>query len=401
MTRSVGSRPDRLRYWLYAAHLFSHILIAASNILLGLAVLAVPWRRVGWAAWWREHRRLLLPLVAYAGWLVVSIMASSQPAASLRAASELLNLFTLVLALLWVRGEADGRRLVDGLILVAVLLALAGLAQFGMGYGDMENRIRGPVSHYMTFAGILMIADLLLLSRMAVGGAWRRLWSWPALLVINTALLGSYTRSAWVGLGVAALLLFAVRAPRRIPALLPAAVLLVALAPVPLLHRMMTIVDLRDPSNYDRLCMAAAGLGMVAERPLFGMGPELVDDRYPIYRHPSAPRYWAHHLHNSFVQLAAERGLPALAAYVWLMAASLALAWRRFQTEGRLAGPRADLLLGTMLALVAFNVAGLFEHNWGDTEVQRPVLYLLALPFCLGDGAEVPGPDPASAGRRG
>ena len=28
-------------------------------------------------------------------------------------------------------------------------------------------------------------------------------------------------------------------------------------------------------------------------------------------------------------------------------------------------------------------VAGLFEHNWGDTEVQRVVLAVLALPFCL------------------
>ena len=36
-----------------------------------------------------------------------------------------------------------------------------------------------------------------------------------------------------------------------------------------------------------------------------------------------------------------------------------------------------------MLALLAFNVAGLFENNWGDTEVQRPALFVLAIPFCL------------------
>jgi O-antigen ligase len=53
---------------------------------------------------------------------------------------------------------------------------------------------------------------------------------------------------------------------------------------------------------------------MVAERPLFGIGPDLVEARYPIYRHPTAPRYTVPHLHNDLLQLAAERGLPALAA---------------------------------------------------------------------------------------
>src|SRR5262249_41752131 len=44
---------------------------------------------------------------------------------------------------------------------------------------------------------------------------------------------------------------------------------------------------------------------------------------------------------------------------------------------------RADLYLGTILALVGFNVAGLFEYNWGDIEVQRLALLVMALPFCL------------------
>ena len=35
------------------------------------------------------------------------------------------------------------------------------------------------------------------------------------------------------------------------------------------------------------------------------------------------------------------------------------------------------------VALIAFSIAGLFENNWGDTEVQRLVLFLLAVPFCL------------------
>ena len=46
-------------------------------------------------------------------------------------------------------------------------------------------------------------------------------------------------------------------------------------------------------------------------------------------------------------------------------------------------GARVDLYLGAGAALLAFSLAGLFENNWGDTEVQRMALFLLAVPFCL------------------
>ena len=33
--------------------------------------------------------------------------------------------------------------------------------------------------------------------------------------------------------------------------------------------------------------------------------------------------------------------------------------------------------------MLGFNLAGLFEDNWRDTEVQRLALFLLAVPSCL------------------
>jgi O-antigen ligase len=118
----------------------------------------------------------------------------------------------------------------------------------------------------------------------------------------------------------------------------------------------------------------------------------MVAELYPIYRNPTAPRHTVGHLHNTFIDLAAERGLLSLAAYLWLMMAGAVVAargWRR--------GEARDLNLGVLLAVVAFNIAGLFEANWRDTEVQRLVLFLLAAPFVVrsrgGDGAAASGPD--------
>jgi O-antigen ligase len=376
------SRAERTGYWLFLSHLATIFSIAASEILLGVTLLALPWTRRRCVRW-SVLAPMAIPVGLYVLTLVGSWLASPDPRVSARGLSEIFTLATFLAAPFLVRGERQVRLAIDSLIVLAALLACEGLAQFLFGYGDIDRRIRGPFSHYMTFSGFLLVCDLLLLASMLYTRRWRTPWRWAALAAINAALLGSYTRNAWVALALSLTVMIAFRVPRLLAAYVPAAVLFIALAPVPILHRVVSIADLRDASNYDRLCMLEAGLTMVRQRPVFGVGLDLVKRYYPIYRAPAAPRYEVPHLHNSMLQLAAERGLPALASYVAMTLVAAVAAWRWFVREGGRRGPRADLYVGMILALLAFNLAGLFENNWGDTEVQRPVLFLLALPFCL------------------
>lgn len=391
MSPDDASRPRRVGFWLYAFHLFTVFGIALSNALLAISILASPvlvrWRSAPVCRRLRRATPLLVLLGLYSLLVVLSIAFSDEPAISSKGFSELFNATTLVLGLALIHGERDVRRITDGLVIVGGVVAVAGLATVLGDFGDLDHRIRGPFSHYMTFAGFLMICDLLLISSLLSRERRRQLWRWGVLVAINAALLGSLTRSAWVGAALAVTLLILVRAPKLLVAYVPVAVLIVLVAPVPVLQRIGSIPDLSDRSNYDRLCMAQAGLAMIAEHPVLGLGPEMVEERYPLYRPPSAPRYQVPHLHNSFLEIAAERGIPSLLAYLGMVGLALAAGWRRYRREGGRDGPRADLLLGLLVALVAFNLAGLFENNWGDTEVQRPVWFLIAAPFCLGSRA--------------
>jgi len=122
---------------------------------------------------------------------------------------------------------------------------------------------------------------------------------------------------------------------------------------------------------------------MISDRPLFGIGPGMVQEYYPIYKHPTAHRTDVKHLHNTLLHLAAERGLLSVVAYIWLMVAAFLLAYRGYRDDGGLRGERADLYLGVLLSLIAVNIAGVFEANWRDTEIQRWVLFLLAVPVCV------------------
>ncbi len=371
---------ERLGFRLYALHVWTVFGLALSNLMLGLTLVVSGVAIARDRAALRRLAPVALPLGLYALFLAASIAASYEPATSLSAGREAFSLATLPLALLFVRGRERLRLVVDGLVVVAALSAVYGLLEIALGSGWTAERIRGPFSHYMTFAGVLLLADLMLVAQLACG-RWRSWWRWAALAAINAALVGSLTRNAWVALVVAVTVLVLMKAPRWLFAYVPAAALFVALAPAPVLDRAVSIFDLRNQTNYDRLCMVDAGLRMIEERPLFGLGPGMVEARYPIYRHPTAPRQSVPHLHNTLLQMAAERGLLSAAAYVWLVAGALVLAYRgsrRKEDDGV-----ADLNLGAFLALVAFSFAGLFEDNWGDSEVRRVALFLIAIPYAL------------------
>jgi O-antigen ligase len=373
---------------MYLLHVLAVPALALSNALLGLTVLAAAWR-VDWKRTeWPRLRPLYLPLAVYVVLLAGAIAASTEPRVSLRGASEVFSLATLFLGPLLLRGERILKRAVDAVIAMGGLSALWGLAQLAFGFGDLDRRIRGPFSHWMTFAGILLVCNFLVLARLVVEPRSRRLWRGLALLAINLGLIASLTRSAWLAAAITAGGLLIALRPRWLVGLLPAAVFVVLLAPVPVLSRAGSVADPRDASNYDRLCMLEAGLRMVRERPLFGIGPELVRQRYSLYRHPTAPRYEVPHLHNNLIELAAERGLPAALSYVWLMGAAIWLGFKRYRGEGGERGPAAGLYLGSALALIAFNLAGLFEFNWGDIEVQRLVLFVAWIPLAGMGGAD-------------
>jgi hypothetical protein len=74
---------------------------------------------------------------------------------------------------------------------------------------------------------------------------------------------------------------------------------------------------------------------------------------------------------------AAERGLPCLAAWVWLMAA---LGWHTWRVRRELAGGRwvADAALAAWLA---FLIEGCFEFNFGTSPVLMVFLFVVSAPF--------------------
>lgn len=376
-------------FWLYAGQLWMVFGIAASNILLGLATLLALTRQRRGRLDLDRFRPMLLPL----GWLVtffvLSITFSYEPLSSLGDLDDLFSLFPLLLAPIFIRTPRAARLAIDGLIVVGTAIAAMGLYQVLTGpqvFGT-ARRMTGPFSHYQTMAGFLVFCAVLALASILFG-SWRRPLPWIGFSVILVALGVNLTRGSWLALVVAAVFLLAMRAPRALILVVPVLLVLGLMTPAPIRERAASIFDLRDESNYDRIAMLWAGSTMIAERPLLGLGPQVVQSRYPIYRHPTAPGLERSHLHNTYLQMAAERGTLSLVAWLWLVVVALQTGRANWRREGRSDGPHADLHLGAIAALLAYTVAGLFEDNFRDTEVQRVALFVIALPFCLSPAAD-------------
>src|SRR5438093_11499101 len=88
----------------------------------------------------------------------------------------------------------------------------------------------------------------------------------------------------------------------------------------------------------------------------------MVIEVYPHYRDKRAVNQLAPHLHNVPLQIAAERGLPALALWLWFIVRLV----RDFVRRRR--GATASLAAGALAAIAALLAARQFEHHFGDCE---------------------------------
>jgi putative inorganic carbon (hco3(-)) transporter len=378
LTLTAGDQPhDRLEYGALAALLgFAaalQISIAVAQSLLALTVVLLVILLVR-----RQERprvpAFFWPLAAYGAWTLLSAATSIDPREGFSDSRQLL----LLLIIPAVYRLAEGRRalrVADVIITVGALSALAGIIQYGIfNFDHLGRRPQGAMGHYMTYSGLLMLV--------IVAGAARlmfrrsdRIWTalvMPALLV---ALGLTLTRGAWVGAFLGLGVLFALRDFRTLAVLPVVAAIFVALAPAAVTDRMYSMFDLNDPSNRDRVAMARSGARMIQDHPLTGVGPNMVPRVYEQYRDPLAVNPTTPHLHNVPLQIAAERGLPALAIWLWFLIVAARGLWRRFRHT-----QTPSLAAAGLGALVAMLASGMFEHNFGDSEFLMLLLVLLTLP---------------------
>ena len=134
-------------------------------------------------------------------------------------------------------------------------------------------------------------------------------------------------------------------------------------------------LTLSDPSASLRVQVARVAAGRIPLHPLFGHGMDAVQRHWQEWGFPGTDML---HTHSTPLQLAFDRGLPAVLFWLWLLAAFW-LAATRAERLWRETDDSAThgLALGTTGALAGFAASSLVNYNFGDSEVALLLWWLM------------------------
>ena len=382
----------RTARWLTFASAVSIIFgIAPSQILLALAFAAL-------LASGEKLRlpRIRLPLALFLLGTVIAFVFSGDMADGIPQ----IRKFFVFLELLVVFSLLRSLRMLRWLFLnwagAAAIAAVAGYIQFGRkvhaahlagrNFYDfyVGERITGFTSHWNTYSAEEMFALIMLAAFLLFApGARRLIWLWLSCAgLMAVAILLAETRAVWIATAVAALyLLWFWR--RMLVLSVPVVVLVVFLvSPAAVRERFTSIFRPRDvDSNQFRWITWRTGVNMVEAHPWLGLGPEGPNKQFERWVPPDIPRPlpagWYGHLHNVYLQYAAERGIPTMLIMLWILIQMLVDFGRGILALPPGRSDRRFLLHGAIAVVLATMAEGFFEYNLGISPVLT--MFLVAI----------------------
>lgn len=384
--RSIQPQLNATAYVLVALGITLPLIsIALSQIFLALAIPTFVWERVAYKRSLAPLPPVKLPLLLFMSTTVLALFFSPEPTLGLAP----VNKFWLFVIVVLVVNLFDATRIDHAFKLLFVLGVVASLQVIGqfllVQRLSIETRLTGFMGNWMTLSGELMLVFTASLGYFLFGRPMRA-WLWLAgLALIAVALFMTLTRSVWLATVAGTLLLLLMRRPRWetvLAVFITCGVILMA-APELIQRRIASVWDTRDPSNYARLAFWKVGVSMAKANPWTGVGPQRISRVfYDYHRYPEdryRPGFYPVHMHNNLLQFAAERGIPCALSWLWLM---MKLAWDHWRSfRSTLPSLQRTVSAIGLVSIFVLFVAGLFEFNFGDSEVLMIFLFLACAPY--------------------
>lgn len=245
---------------------------------------------------------------------------------------------------------------------------------------------KGTFSHHQTFANVYFMIFCLAFSLALVPAPfWKRTLTVGIASVLAVSVIFSYTRGIWLATLVAILLIALFRNRRAFSMVLVTLALVGAVivtVPSSYSSRARSIFALSE--NIDRLIIWEISWAMLRDHPILGIGlgnyPELQDTYAPPQTTVKVSRA---HAHNSYLQLAIERGIFAIVAFGWIWYVVLRVGFSSLWFLKGQEGFRLAAIRGSTAGVVGFLIDGFFQNNFGDTEVIALLLFLVAVIIIL------------------
>ncbi|MFZ0064444.1 MAG: O-antigen ligase family protein [Pyrinomonadaceae bacterium] len=249
-------------------------------------------------------------------------------------------------------------------------------------------RASGWTRHYETFSEILQfLAQLALglaLAQLRNHGARLRFKlaiAASAILALGIALTAMRTVLVAFAIGAGVILLRAARGKTRLLVTSGLGLVLAFGAFVVWQTRAQDALALRDSSSSLRLAVARVGAARILLHPVFGHGMDAVHKHWNEWGFPGDQLIG---LHSTPLQLAFDRGLPALLCWLWLMLVFwLTTVGAEQQVRDTGDTNSYGLLLGVSGAIAGFFASSIVNYNFGDAEVALVFWWLMGIVVVL------------------
>jgi len=383
---------------LWGANEYQSVFLYASDVLIALLflfwLLSKP--PAQHKADWQRYRSVLIPALAFIGWLVISSLFSWHPLLGIAKTIKIAEFMWLFYYLLLLN---PSQRIIAALafIISASIQSIIGITQFLVQHslglvilgenvlspalpgvaklefaGQKIIRAYGTLPHPNVLAALLVIA-LFMVFHLVQRRAALRVYVYGALPLLLGALLATFSRVAIIiGLGTLCLWLLMQKEQR---ATAPAKLFFVCLAVFALLlfpyAKSRIPVSLADQSVSFRLFYVQSAFYMLAAHPLTGVGlSQFTRAQEPLIQRAHMPEFANQPVHNIYLLLIAETGLPGLFLLYWFL-------YHLFHPLARLPWKKRSLalLFPAMILLLAS-----FDHFFFSFQ-QGQLLFWTALAF--------------------
>ena len=249
-------------------------------------------------------------------------------------------------------------------------------------------RATGFYNHWVTYAEVLQLIASLALGIFLGLKQKRHLTGVLLMLAVAGlvfALAMTVTRASWIGFAVSVLAMLLLTSSRRTIVIVGACAIPVVLAGVVLLQQRRSIgfFDKSDQSTSWREMVWKEGFQLLVSKPrhlIFGIGMDSIKGHWREWGLFDNGRQPIGHMHSNLLQIALERGVPALIVWLILIGVYLRMLWRITRRKG-IDDFARGLAVGALGGALGFFTSGLVHYNWGDSEVVT-VFYLI-LGLCL------------------
>jgi hypothetical protein len=250
-----------------------------------------------------------------------------------------------------------------------------------------EWRASGFYGHYTTYAEALqLIASLALGLFIALRSrrGWRGALLLLALLGLGGALLLTVTRASWLAFLLSAFVISVAGASRRTMIIVAACALPIILAGWFVLQRQRSVgfYDQKDQSITWRETVWREGFELMKSKPrhlLVGVGMDSIKNHWREWGLFDQGRLPVGHMHSTPLQIAVERGIPALLAWLALVIIYAGMLLRLARSKRVKDWIERGIVLGALGGLVGFVASGMVHYNFGDSEVVMIFYFIMGL----------------------